>query len=111
MILRSLSIKNKLVVIILSITILVIGTGFAVAIYYDIKRFEDDMAANSLVTAELIGQYLISPLVFEDAEGAEEMLASLEEMKTVSHAVLYDSAGETFASYSRNNEAYHHGFI
>ncbi|MCP4117499.1 MAG: PAS domain S-box protein [Desulfobacteraceae bacterium] len=101
---RNLSIKKKIIGIIISSTLVAIFLGFGVVIINDIRIFKEDMHDNALISAQLIGDYLVSPLVFEDKNGAEEMLARLEGMHAVDNGVLYDDKGLPFASFSRNGQ-------
>lgn len=101
---RNLSIKKKIVAIIISSSLLAIFFGFGIVIIIDLRIFKADMHDNALISAQLIGDYLVSPLVFEDKIGAEEMLARLEGMHTVVNGVLYDDKGLTFASFDRNGK-------
>ncbi len=102
---RNLSIRIKIIGIIISSSLLAISFGFGVIIINDIRIFKDDMHDNAFISAQLIGDYLVSPLVFEDKNGAEEMLARLEGMHTVVNGVLYDDKGLLFASFARNGTA------
>ncbi len=102
---RNLSIRKKIIGIIISSSLLAIFFGFGVVITNDIRIFKEDMHDNALINAQLIGDYLVSPLVFEDKDGAEEMLARLKGMHTVDNGVLYDNKGLPFASFARNGKA------
>ena len=62
----NLSIRNKLIGIILFVTILTLGIAFTLVIVSNIKTFKEDMKNNTIVTAQVIGEYCISPLVFKD---------------------------------------------
>ncbi len=101
---RNLSIKNKIIGIIVLITLFAIGSGFTVVIVNDINIFKDDMLSNAFVNAGLIGDYLVSPLVFEDRKGAEDMLATLKGIQTVTNGILFDDNGALFASFNMNGE-------
>lgn len=102
--LYNLSIRNKLIGITLFVTILALGIGFTLVIVSNIKSFKEDMKNNTVVTAQVIGEYCISPLVFEDNEGAEEILAKLADVPSITKARVYDASGELFVSFVTDEE-------
>lgn len=103
-ILYSLSIRNKLIGIILLVTIITLGTGFTLVIVSNIKSFKEDMKSNTIVTAQVVGEYCVSPLVFEDRAGAEQILAKLADVPSITRAKVYDTNGELFVSFATSEE-------
>jgi len=102
--LYNLSIRNKLIGITLFVTILALGIGFTLVIVSNIKSFKEDMKNNTVVMAQVIGEYCVSPLVFADSEGAEEILATLADVPSITKARIYDSDGGLFASFETSEE-------
>ena len=98
------SIRNKLIGITLFVTLLALGIGFALVIVSNIKSFKEDMKNNTIVTAQVIGEYCVSPLVFEDNVGAEEILAKLADVPSITKARVYDANGDLFVSFLTSEE-------
>jgi PAS domain S-box-containing protein len=103
-IIYNLSIRNKLIGIILLVTILALGIGFTLVIVSNIKSFKEDMKNNTIVTAQVVGEYCVSPLVFEDSAGAEQILAKLADVPSITRANVYDTNGELFVSFVTSEE-------
>jgi len=100
----NLSIRNKLIGIILFVTILALGIGFTLVIVSNIKSFKEDMKDHTIVTTQVIGDYCVSPLIFEDSAGAEEILAKLADVPSIVKAKVYDPDGELFAEFASSDE-------
>jgi uncharacterized membrane protein affecting hemolysin expression len=98
------SIRNKLIGITLFVTILALGIGFTLVIVSNIKSFKEDMKNNTIVTAQVIGEYCVSPLIFEDRSGAEEILATLADVPSITKARVYDINEELFATFATSEE-------
>lgn len=103
MVFQYLSIKHKLVVIILFVSFVVVACGFSIIIYNDIKIFKKDLFETSELNAKLISEYSKGPLSFGDKEMAEEILAKIENISWVLNAHLYDKNNVYFMSYNKNN--------
>ena len=80
---KSLSIRNKIIFIVLFITILITGLGYTVTIIRDIRNMRNELVYDTKMNARLIGEYCITPLAFLDNQGAEEILGKLQSMITV----------------------------
>lgn len=96
---KSLSIRNKIIFIVLSITILIIGLGFTFTIIRDIRNIRIELVNDTKMNARLIGEYCITPLAFLDNQGAEEILGKLQSIITVISGYLFDENGKLFAYY------------
>ncbi len=101
MILDNISIKNKLIGIIMIVSFFAIVSGFTFVIITDIKAFKKNMVDNTIVNAELIGEYSVSPLAFDDKTGAEEILKKLQTIPYITNGYIYDNRGILFAAYNR----------
>jgi two-component system NtrC family sensor kinase len=101
----NLSIRNKLIGIILFVTIIAMGIGFTLVIVSDIKSFKEDMKSQTIVTAQVIGEYCVSPLVFDDSAGAEQILAKLADVPSIVKARVYDNNLELFAAFISSEES------
>jgi signal transduction histidine kinase/CheY-like chemotaxis protein len=98
---KSLSIKSKLIAIILAVTILAIGTGFGFIIVTNIKSFKDEMVSNAKQQAKFMAEYSISGLEFRQERFKEE-LGTLDVIPSIITAVVYDDEGNVFAAYNRD---------
>lgn len=102
--LRNLSIKNKLLGIILFVTIFSIGTGFTVVIVNDIKTFKRDMVESTTLVARVIGDYSAVDLAFHDRDASERTLSKLKAFRNIDYAYLFDLKGKLFSAYSKEGE-------
>jgi len=101
---EALSIKNKLIGIILLVSVLAITSGFTVVIITNVKSFKSEMLHSTIIKAKLIGEYCVAPLVFEDKSGAEEILQKLQADKHIMIGCVYDENGKLFAWYIKPGE-------
>ncbi|WP_374681775.1 response regulator [Accumulibacter sp.] len=97
--LRTGSISEKL----RRINLLTTGSAFLVAILllttYDYLNLSSELLDDSLVKAQLIGRNSASPLLFDDAIAAADVLNSLEEDPQILNATLWNQQGRQLASY------------
>ena len=100
---KNLSIKNKLISIILTVVIFtaVFGIIFSVAekIYYTKKSLSD----NSIMNAKIISQFCVTALYFQRPDAADDALKKLETVSYVLNARVYDNDGKIFSEYNRVN--------
>jgi len=96
---KTLSIRNKIILIVLFITILLIGLGFTSVIIREIKSIKTDLVNNTKMNAKLIGEYCVTPLAFVNKQGAEEILSKLQSIIIVMNGYLFDENGKLFAYY------------
>ncbi len=99
---HQLSIRKKLITMMLSVAMSALLIGFGVVIFSDIREYKVNMSHNTVINAQMVGEYSVSPLAFGDQEGAKEVLEHLSSISSVSNARLYDSDGVLFASYDRS---------
>jgi len=101
--LHNLSIRKKLIAIILIATSTVMTIGFSVIIYNDINEFKLDVSNNSIINARLVGDESVSPLAFSDPEGAQEILQRFNSIPSVMNAIIYDHNDTLFATYDKDS--------
>lgn len=99
---QSFSIKSKLTVIILVVTVFAIVTGFGFVIYNNIETFRRDMVDNTLLQAKLVGNYCVTPLDFDYPSDAEKVLEKLRIIPYIANAVVYDKNGDIFAVFNKS---------
>ncbi len=96
---KDLSIKNKIIVIILSITFVIHSIGFIVITIWDINRIKSDLQAGLALNTKLVAHNCVAPLIFEDDKEATEALSHLKNIKFIESAYLFDKSKNLFASY------------
>jgi signal transduction histidine kinase/DNA-binding response OmpR family regulator len=96
---RNLSIKQKLMVIVVltSTTVLLLASVAYVA--GDLIRFRSAMRANLHTLAEVVGANSTAALAFNDPKTARETLGALSAVQNIVHACIYTKDGELFAEY------------
>ena len=101
------NISSQLVAIILAVAVLTIIPSLLVCGWIQYRALKQDMAQNVDMTGLLMGEYCVSPLIFEDRAGADDVLKKLAHIPNIEAAVLRDKSGEVFAAYSRNEAHVH----
>jgi PAS domain S-box-containing protein len=100
---RNLSIKSKLIVIILLVTISALVIGFGVVIYKNIDTYKKEMITATSLQAGLTAEYLSYSLEFDDRNEAEKSLYTMKAVHflDVKNAVVYDQMGKVFAALKK----------
>ncbi len=101
-----LSIKNQLILIILIINAITLIFSISFSIYYSIANIRENLEKNARLEAKLIGEYCISPLIFGDKKGADEILKKLRNIPFVEKAFLFNSKNEIFSFFSKEKNNY-----
>lgn len=96
---RNLSIRNKLIIIILAIVLSSISILFLTFIFNDIQFFKNEMVSVSRMTAKIVGIDCVPALTFNDVKGGTGILKKLKEIPTVDYACVYDNEHNIFASF------------
>ncbi len=96
---RKMSIKNKLILIIVfsSVFVSLIITSFFIGL--QIYSFRRDMVLNLTGLAKIIGINCVASLEFMDSDTATETLSSLSVRPHIIQAALYDKNGNIFSRY------------
>jgi len=103
---RNLSVKNKLVGIIVVITTSTLAAAFAIVITKDISSFKEDMAGNTTAIARIVGDYSVIDLAFRDQDASQKTLKKLNAISNIESAFLYDENGKFFSGYRRSGETF-----
>lgn len=98
------SIKNKLIYLILSVSIISIGLGFTIITLKDIKEYKDDLVNNTAINSNLIGEYCVVPLTFRDETEAANIIEKIKTLPSVIAAGIYDDEGKPFVKFPGNAE-------
>ena len=100
--LNDISIRNKLIIMLVFISVTVLGIFFLVFIVTDIRAYKLRKADNMINLAQLIGTNNISTLEFRDNEAANEILLESGNVSPeIVNAVILDEKGRLFASYTK----------
>jgi two-component system, sensor histidine kinase len=99
--LRNLSIKRKLTIIVMaasSVALLIACAAFGL---YDKITFQQSMAEDLEIQAEIIATNSTAALTFGDGKAIEEMLAALKAKRSIVAACVYNKNAQPFARYLR----------
>ncbi|MGD2089039.1 MAG: ATP-binding protein [Candidatus Aminicenantes bacterium] len=97
---KDVRIKNKLIAIILSITLLTLTIGFASIIIYNKLSMQKSFINEVDTMADIIGSGMIGPLSFDDKKtGEEELTKWLKITPAIRNVWVYDENDKLFVSY------------
>ena len=101
---RDLSIKRKLTLMIMAISIFTLLLSAALIMTYD-RIFERRAMVRNLTTqAEIIGNNSTAAITFNDPDSAKEVLTALKTRPEIISAVIYTSDHKPFARYQRADQ-------
>lgn len=101
--LRYASIRQKLIAIILAVTILSLFGGFSFEIYNNIQSLKRDLVNNISLDAKLISDYAVPTILFDDPEEAESILEKLSNIPSVLHGDILNADDKVFAEYYKED--------
>lgn len=99
--LQNLSIRNKLIGIILLCTVSALSLGFSFIIFTSVRAAKQDMVRNAGALAQVVGDYCTPSLAFQNSDDATEALSRLSSVTAVRYAAVYDKSNTLFAEYQR----------
>jgi len=100
-IMRNMTIKRKLISIIMLTCIAALLLAGAVLIVWDWTTLRQRMVRDLSIHAEMIADNCKAALAFDDSEDAEETLKVLHVQSSIVFGGVYTTGGEVFASYYR----------
>ena len=100
----SLSIRSKLIVIILFVSLITVTLIGGTRIIWDIKQSRQALVDEMSAVTRLIGDRSSAALIFDDSRLAEENLSSLKVLRHVMLACMYHLDGKILAKYQRDNK-------
>ena len=101
--LKNIPIKQKLMLILMLTSIIVLLLACTAFIVYDFVTFRHDMVQDVSFLAKIIGENSTAALVFNDGHAAEEILASLNVIPYIVSAYICTKDGRVFARYLRRD--------
>lgn len=102
--LANLSIRNKLVGIVLISTLLSVVGGFALVILRSIGTFQEDLEQDTREMALKIGEDVGFVVDFDDIESAQEEIDKVARLPWASDAYFFDREEELRVQYQRDNQ-------
>lgn len=96
---RGFSIRQKIIAIILTVTIISMVTGFTIEIFNNKKADKKELTENITMDAKLIADYLLPTFLFDDPAGAKEILLKLENIPDVVYGAAYSPSGDLYAEF------------
>jgi len=100
---RDTSIKTKLIMIIIIVTVMSSIIGFSGVLFYEYDNMRSDLESETGMSAALVGEFCVTPLSFLDESGAEEALDKLEIIPYIIAAYVYDEDGKLFSYYHKQD--------
>lgn len=98
------SIRQKLVMIVMSTTLAASAVSVGTVVAYDLRAYQRALRNDLSTQAELVGHMTSAALSFDDARLARENLELLRTRPSVRAAALYDERGALFAWYMAPGE-------
>lgn len=103
---RDISIKNKLVLMQVFTSVMVLGLCFAAFVITDVKGYKERKVNSTISIAQVIGSNSISALQFYDNDAAAKNLIDLQRVEhDVINAAILDKEGKIFAHYTKAGNA------
>lgn len=98
---KNTTLKKKLILIIFGIALVSQLITFTILSIERYSYLKSELTKQSHIQAQLIGEYSVSPLIFEDIEGLNEVLQRIEAFPFILSAAVYDIEGNLITA---NNE-------
>ena len=102
---RIITLKRRLLVIILFVAVTSGIIWFSVAIYYHAKASRNEIEKHLNLEAGLIGQYCIASLKSDDKQGVTEALSKIKSIPDIVSVEIYDKNNKLFSSYKVNHKS------
>lgn len=99
---NNLSIRKKIISIILAVTIISVIGGFSIEIYRNNRNSRQELKRNIALNAKLISDYSVQALLFDNKGEASIILQKLNNIPSVLHGVIYSDSGKIFAVYNKS---------
>ncbi len=96
------TIRQKLIGILLTVTIISLLIGFSIEVYSNILASKKELVNNISLDAKLISDYSVPAILFDDKKTAENILVKLRNIPSVLFGVIYDKQSDVFATYYKS---------
>jgi len=102
MMMAGISIKQRVIIIIMTISIVSVALTTASITLFGYYNQQDDMQDNLITTAGVMGERNLAALAFNEVTKATQNLKVFKENRSILSACLYDKNNALFASYLRS---------
>src|SRR5688572_9732872 len=99
----ALSLRHKLLLIVLTTSLAALAVTGAAMVIYDLRACHQSWVNDLMTQADILGRASAPALAFDDPRAAEENLALLKARPQISAAVIYNARGDPFARYAMGN--------
>ncbi len=97
------SIRQKLIAIIMSVTMAALILASVAFVVYDILAYRTTLEEELQVLARITGDNCKAALQFDDADGAKDVLANLNSRRSILTARVFTTQNKLFAEYLRDD--------
>ncbi len=101
---KQLPIKKKLTVIISGVNIFILLLVLTIYSLERINSLKQDLENTAHAQAKLIGEYCISPIVFDDIDGLKEIVSKSETVDYINTVSIYDRSGKLLLYHSNKKD-------
>lgn len=101
---NDLSIRKKMIAIIVLTCSVILFVGFGILIVNEIITSKEELLERSMVEARFIGEYCVVYLSFNDKDGAEKILKNVESIPTILVVRIYDANNILFSEFKRPDQ-------
>lgn len=103
---KDLSIKNKLIAIILIVVIAAMLLIMSFTLIEKISSAKKELANNTILNANLISEYCVTAIYFQRPDAAADALNKLESISYILNAKVYTTDSLVFAEYNRERSGF-----
>jgi len=103
---RQLSIKNKFIIINISVVIITLVFAATLAVVGEFRNQHDLFLESIQVQAKIVANNTTATLVFNDKKGAEQILNAFTASLDIYSAVIYNDSGNVFARYMNQSNTH-----
>ena len=96
----SLSIKTQLTLTFITISSIIIFFVTYFNFISNVDQQKNSFIQNSLIQANLLAEFSVSPIVFQDQDGADENLEKLKSDENILRVIIFDKNQNIFAQYN-----------
>jgi signal transduction histidine kinase len=100
---KGFSIRQKIISIIIGVTIISVVTGLIIEIVRNTKADRKNLTENITLDGKLIADYLVPTFLFDDPAGAKEIMLKLSNIPTIVYGAAYTSSGNLYAEYKTSS--------
>jgi len=102
---KKLSIQSKFIIINISVVIITLLFAVTMAVVSEYRNQREFFLESIQVQAKIVANNSVAVLVFNDKNGANQILQAFSVSQDIHTAVIYDDSGKIFARYLKNPEA------